>query len=230
MPPFQLVILRHGQSLYNLERRFTGWIDIELTAEGEEEARRAGRILAREGFSFDIAFTSFLKRAIATLWLVLEEMDLMWIPVEKAWQLNERHYGALQGKSRDDVARRFSEDQVARWRRGFNERPPLLSTDDPALLPSGRYKDLLFLPRGESLKDALARVIPYWEGNIAPVVRSGKRVLIVAHGNSLRALVKHLGGITDADIVRMEIPTGIPIVIELDEDLGFVRSFRLEDA
>ncbi len=230
MPPFQLVILRHGQSLYNLERRFTGWIDVELTAEGEEEARRAGRILVREGFSFDIAFTSFLKRAIATLWLVLEEMDLMWIPVEKAWQLNERHYGALQGENRDDVARRFGEDQVARWRRGFNERPPLLSTDDSELLPSGRYKDLPLLPRGESLKDALARVIPFWEANIAPEVRSGRRVLIVAHGNSLRALVKHLEGITDADIVRMDIPTGIPIVIELDEDLGFVRSYRLEDA
>ncbi len=218
----QLVLLRHGQSTWNLENRFTGWVDVDLTETGVHEARSAGALLQAEGFAFDVAFTSVLKRAIRTLWLVLDEMDLMWVPVERSWRLNERHYGALQGLDKAETAAKHGDAQVAIWRRSFEEPPPALDPGDERA--PGRDPRYAGLPAGdaplaESLKDTVARFLPYWNETIAPAVRSGKRVLIAAHGNSLRALVKHLDSISDEDIVDLNIPTGAPLVYDLDDDL-----------
>ena len=218
----QLVLLRHGESTWNLENRFTGWVDVDLTETGVREARAAGALLQAEGFVFDVAFTSVLKRAIRTLWLVLAEMDLMWVPVERSWRLNERHYGALQGLDKAETAAKHGDEQVHIWRRSFEEPPPSLEPGDerhPGRDP--RYAGLAErdLPLGESLKDTVARFLPYWNETIAPAVRSGKRVLIAAHGNSLRALVKHLDSVSDEDIVDLNIPTGAPLLYDLDDDL-----------
>jgi len=231
---YKLVLLRHGQSTFNRERRFTGWIDADLSPLGVDEARETGRILSQEGFTFDLAFTSVLKRAIKTLWLVLEEMDLCWVPVQKAWQLNERHYGALQGLDKEETVRKYGEDQVQMWRRGYDIRPPCLEQGGLGpgkvnLALDRRYASLSpsSLPLCESLKDTLERLLPFWEGAMAPAVRSGKRVIVAAHGNSIRALVKHLDRITDRDVVHLNIPTAVPLVYELDEELRPVRHYYL---
>lgn len=228
-----LVLLRHGQSTWNKENRFTGWTDVGLTEKGIEEARESGRVLLGEGYTFDVAYTSVLKRAIQTLWLALEEMDLMWIPVHRSWRLNERHYGALQGLNKAEMAAKHGEDQVKIWRRSYDIRPPALTTDDGRYPGSDpRYATLSEdeMPRTECLKDTVARFLPYWENEIAPAVERGERVLISAHGNSLRALVKHLDGISDEEIVGLNIPTGIPLVYELNDDLTPIRNFYLGDA
>lgn len=215
----QVVLLRHGESTWNQENRFTGWVDVDLTDKGREEAAQAGRTLAENGFAFDVAYTSVLKRAIRTLWIVLDVLDLMWVPVVRSWKLNERHYGALQGLNKAETARQHGEEQVKIWRRSFDIPPPPLEAGDPRN-PAGdpRYAGLrpADLPRTESLKDTIARVVPYWETAIAPAIRAGRQVIVTAHGNSLRALVKHLDGISDADIVELNIPTGIPLVYDLD--------------
>ncbi len=232
MASTRLVLLRHGESTWNMENRFTGWTDVDLSNKGEDEARQAGRILKQEGYGFDVAFTSVLKRAIKTLWIVLEEMDLMWIPVHRSWRLNERHYGALQGLNKAETAERFSEEQVHLWRRGYDVRPPALDRQDrryPGLDPRYRHVDPDDLPLTESLKDTVQRFLPYWHQEIAPVIREGQRILIAAHGNSLRALVKHLDRISDEDIVGLNIPTGIPLVYELDENLAPVNHAYLGD-
>jgi len=228
----KLVLLRHGQSVWNLENLFTGWTDVDLSEQGRAEAREAGRLLRAEGYGFDMAFTSVLKRAIRTLWIALDEMDLMWIPVERYWQLNERHYGALQGLNKAETTAKYGADQVQIWRRSYDIAPPPLRPEDerhPQYDP--RYDTLVpaELPATESLKDTLARVQPVWERAIAPRVRQGVRVLIVAHGNSLRALVKMLDGISDAAITELNIPTGIPLVYELDDDLRALRHWYLGD-
>ncbi|MEX2598644.1 MAG: 2,3-diphosphoglycerate-dependent phosphoglycerate mutase [Dehalococcoidia bacterium] len=218
----QIVLLRHGESTWNLENRFTGWTDVDLTDNGRQEARTAGQELLKEGFTFDVAYTSVLKRAIRTLWIALDEMDLMWLPVVRDWRLNERHYGALQGLNKAETAAEHGEDQVLIWRRSYDTPPPALEPGDERL-PSKdrRYANLTptELPLTESLKDTVARFMPYWEGTIAPDVRAGKRVLIVAHGNSLRALVKHLDQVSDKDIIDLNIPTGIPLLYDLDDNL-----------
>ncbi len=228
----KLVLLRHGESTWNRENRFTGWTDVDLTDRGVEEARRAGRELKAAGFGFDVAFTSLQKRAIRTLWLVLDEMDLMWIPVHRSWRLNERHYGALQGLNKAETAVKYGDDQVLRWRRSYHEPPPPVDESDdryPGADP--RYRDLSKseLPRSECLKDTVARVLPYWNDSIAPEIRAGRRVLIAAHGNSLRALVKYLDDISEQDIVSLNIPTGMPLVYELDEQLKPLKSEYLGD-
>jgi 2,3-bisphosphoglycerate-dependent phosphoglycerate mutase len=228
----RLVLLRHGESTWNQENRFTGWVDVGLTEKGIQEAIEAGRQLRKEGHVFDLAYTSVLKRAIKTLWLVLEEMDLMWIPVHRSWRLNERHYGALQGLNKAETAEKHGIEQTQIWRRSYDVRPPALTPDDeryPGRDP--RYADLSpdELPLTECLKDTVARFLPYWTDTIAPVVRSGKRVIISAHGNSLRALVKYLDHVSDQDIVGVNIPTGIPLVYELEDDLTPIRSFYLGD-
>jgi 2,3-bisphosphoglycerate-dependent phosphoglycerate mutase len=228
----KLVLLRHGESDWNRENRFTGWTDVDLSAAGVEEARRAGRALLENGFTFDVAYTSLLKRAIRTLWIVLDEMDLMWIPVHRSWRLNERHYGALQGLNKAETAARHGEDQVKLWRRSYDVRPPALEPSDPRFPGRDRrYADLSDqeLLRTECLKDTVERFLPYWHGAIAPAVRAGRRVLIAAHGNSLRALVKHLDGISDDAIVGLNIPTGVPLVYELDDELRPVRHEYLGD-
>jgi 2,3-bisphosphoglycerate-dependent phosphoglycerate mutase len=222
MPMPELVLLRHGESLWNQENRFTGWTDVDLTPKGAREAAEAARLLAGGGFSFDIAYTSLLKRAIRTLWIVLDGMDLMWIPVERSWRLNERHYGALQGLNKAETAARYGQQQVLAWRRSYAEPPPLLAPDDERSPGRDRrYAGLspAELPRGESLADTVARFLPYWHGTLAPQLRAGRRLLVAAHGNSLRALVKHLDGISDGEIVGLNIPTGIPLVYELDAEL-----------
>jgi 2,3-bisphosphoglycerate-dependent phosphoglycerate mutase len=228
----RLVVLRHGESAWNAENRFTGWTDVGLSEKGAQEAVRAGMRLAREGFTFDAAFTSMLKRAIKTLWIVLEEMDLMWIPVRHSWRLNERHYGALQGLNKAETAQKHGAEQVRIWRRSYDTAPPALDPDDPRWPGRDpRYADIApaDIPRTESLKDTIARFLPYWRESIAPVVAEGKRVIIAAHGNSLRGLVKHLDGISDADIPGVEIPTGVPLVYELDDnDLRPIRKYYLE--
>ena len=228
----QLVLLRHGQSTWNLENRFTGWTDVDLTPEGVAEAQRAARLLREEGFSFDEAYTSVLKRAIRTLWIVLDGMDLMWIPVTRDWRLNERHYGALQGLNKAETAAQHGDAQVKIWRRAYDIPPPPLALDDPRH-PSHdrRYASLSpsDLPLTESLKDTVARFLPYWHETIAPAITNGQRVLIAAHGNSLRALVKYLDNISNADIVELNIPTGIPLVYELDARLRPIRSYYLGD-
>lgn len=218
----KLVLVRHGQSAWNLENRFTGWIDVDITEAGREEARRGARLLLENGFDFDLCYTSVLKRAIRTLWIILDEMDRMWLPVMRSWRLNERHYGALQGLNKAETAKKHSDEQVFIWRRSFDVRPPALTPDDPRFPANDRrYAEIPRdqLPLTESLKDTIARVLPYWESEIAPRIREGKRVLIAAHGNSLRALVKHLDSISDAEIPKVEIPTGVPLVYELDETL-----------
>ena len=228
----KLVLLRHGESTWNKDNRFTGWTDVGLTEKGKEEAVQAGRLLAKEGFVFDVAFTSVLKRAIKTLWIALEEMDLMWIPVYNNWRLNERHYGALQGLNKAETVEKHGMEQVKIWRRSYDIPPPALTKDDeryPGKDP--RYTQLRpeEVPQTESLKDTVARFLPYWHETIAPVVRSEKRVIIAAHGNSLRALVKYLDQVPDAEIVGLNIPTGIPLVYELTDHLKPVRSYYLGD-
>ena len=222
----KLVLLRHGESVWNKENRFTGWTDVDLSDKGREEAVEAGRVLLREGFVFDVAFTSVLRRAIKTLWLALEEMDLMWIPIHHSWRLNERHYGALQGLNKAETAEKHGMEQVKIWRRSYDIQPPALTKDDeryPGKDP--RYAELKpdEVPRTEALKDTVARFLPYWHETIAPAVQEGRRVMIAAHGNSLRALVKYLDNVSDADIVGLNIPTGIPLVYELDDDLKPMR-------
>jgi 2,3-bisphosphoglycerate-dependent phosphoglycerate mutase len=229
----QLLLLRHGESTWNRENRFTGWTDVDLSPKGIDEAASAGRTLRERGFGFDVAYTSVLKRAIRTLWLALDELDLMWIPVHRSWRLNERHYGALQGLDKAETAVKFGEEQVRLWRRSYDIRPPALEPSDerhPGRDP--RYRKLApeELPLTECLKDTVARFLPYWHETIAPAVRAGERVLIVAHGNSLRALVKYLDQIGDRAIVGLNIPTGIPLVYELADDLKPIRSYYLGDA
>ena len=226
----KLVLLRHGESDWNRENRFTGWTDVDLSQKGVEEARAAGRLLKSGGYAFDLAFTSVLKRAIRTLWLALDELDRMWLPEVKDWRLNERHYGALQGLSKSEMAAKFGEQQVLVWRRSYDTPPPALAPEDPrSEARDPRYAGIA-VPRTECLKDTVARVVPYWEQAIAPQVRAGKRVLVAAHGNSLRALVKHLDNISDAAIMNENIPTGIPLVYELDDQLKPRRHYYLGDA
>jgi 2,3-bisphosphoglycerate-dependent phosphoglycerate mutase len=228
----KLVLLRHGESWWNKENRFTGWTDVDLTDHGREEARRAGQLLRAEGFVFDVAYTSVLKRAIKTLWIALEEMDLMWIPVHNSWRLNERHYGALQGLNKAETAAKFGEAQVLAWRRSYDVPPPALDRADPRS-PAGdpRYRGLAptEIPLTECLKDTVERFLPYWRETIAPAVRAGRRVIIAAHGNSLRALVKYLDGMSDEAIVKLNIPTAIPLVYELDDALSPLRHYYLGD-
>jgi len=229
----KIVLLRHGESVWNRENRFTGWADVGLTPQGLEEARQAGLLLDEARFAFDVAFTSVLKRAIKTLWTVLEEMDRMWIPVHHSWRLNERHYGALQGLNKAETAAKFGDAQVKIWRRAYDTPPPPLDDDDPRIeADDPRYADIdrRAFPRTECLKDTVARFLPYWHSAIAPTIRSGKSVIIAAHGNSLRALVKYLDGVPDADIVELNIPTGQPLVYELDRELRPIRSYYLGDA
>ncbi|MDR1978758.1 MAG: 2,3-diphosphoglycerate-dependent phosphoglycerate mutase [Synergistaceae bacterium] len=219
---YKVVLIRHGESEWNKENRFTGWTDVPLSEKGTAEAREAGKLLKREGFVFDLAFTSVLKRAVKTLWLTLEEMDLMWIPITHSWRLNERHYGALQGLNKAETAAKYGDEQVKIWRRSYDVRPPLLEKSDPrhpgkdpryASLSSGE------LPDGECLADTVARAIPYWESVIVPEIRAGKKVVIAAHGNSLRALVKYLDAISEKDILELNIPTGVPLLYELGADM-----------
>lgn len=227
---YKIVLLRHGESIWNKENRFTGWTDVDLSEKGKEEAQRAGEVLKAEGYTFDIAYTSVLKRAIRTLWIVLDVMDLMWIPVVRNWRLNERHYGALQGLNKAETAKQYGEEQVKIWRRSYDIQPPALEKSDPRYPGNDpRYKDLSEsdLPLTECLKDTVARFVPYWENTIAPMVKSGKRVLVTAHGNSLRALVKYLDNIPDDEIVELNIPTGIPLVYELDENLKPIKHYYL---
>ena len=228
----KIVLLRHGESTWNKENRFTGWVDVGLSDKGMQEAIEAGRTLKKKGYVFDVAYTSVLKRAIKTLWLSLEEMDLMYLPVINSWRLNERHYGALQGLNKVEMVEKHGIDQVQIWRRSYDVPPPALTRDDP-LFPGKdpRYADLTpeELPLTECLKDTVARFLPYWHKTIAPVVKEGKRVLIAAHGNSLRALVKYLDNIPDAVIPGLNIPTGIPLVYELNDDLTPIRNYYLGD-
>ncbi len=229
---YKIVLIRHGESQWNKENRFTGWYDVDLSDKGREEAKKGGQVLQKEGYGFDIAFTSVLKRAIRTLWLVLDEMDLMWIPVHRSWRLNERHYGGLQGLNKAETAAKHGEDQVLIWRRSFDIPPPELEASDPRSPGSDpRYADLdpLVLPHTESLKTTIVRVMPYWHDMIVPAIRSGKRVLVAAHGNSLRALVKYLDGISDEEIVGLNIPTGIPLIYELDQNLRPTNRYYLGD-
>lgn len=227
---YKIVLLRHGESTWNKENRFTGWTDVDLSEKGKEEAKKAGEVLKAEGYTFDIAYTSVLKRAIRTLWIVLDEMDLMWIPVIRNWRLNERHYGALQGLNKAETAKQYGEEQVKIWRRSYDIQPPALEKSDPRYPGRDpRYKELSEseLPLTECLKDTVARFVPYWENTIAPMVKSGKKVLVTAHGNSLRALVKYLDNIPDDEIVELNIPTGIPLVYELDENLKPIKHYYL---
>lgn len=227
-----LVLLRHGESTWNKENRFTGWTDVDLSPVGVEEARAAGRQMLADGYDFDLAYTSVLKRAIRTLWLALDEMDRMWIPVYKTWRLNERHYGALQGLNKLETVQKHGEDQVKIWRRSYSIRPPALAPNDSrAPQRDPRYADLKpeEIPLTECLKDTVERVLPYWADAVAPAIRSGRRVLIASHGNSLRALVKYLDNVSDDEIVGLNIPTGIPLVYELNDDLTSIRHFYLGD-
>ncbi len=229
---YKVVMVRHGESVWNKENRFTGWTDVDLSEKGVEEAKKAGRVLKENGYVFDVAFTSVLKRAINTLHIILAEMDLLWIPEYKHWRLNERHYGALQGLNKSEMAEKYGEEQVKIWRRSYDVPPPPLTKDDPRYPGfDPRYKDLKEeeIPLSESLKDTVARVLPYWNEVIAPTIKEGKRVIIAAHGNSLRALVKYLDNISDQDIVEVNIPTGIPLVYELDENLKPVNRYYLGD-
>ncbi|NLV25862.1 MAG: 2,3-diphosphoglycerate-dependent phosphoglycerate mutase [Methanomicrobiales archaeon] len=229
---YTLVLIRHGESLWNRENRFTGWRDIDLSPLGMEEARSAGKALREKGFEFDLAYTSVLKRAIRTLWLIQDEMDLMWMPVIRSWRLNERHYGALTGLNKTETAEKYGEEQVHIWRRSYDIQPPAFTPrdlDNPSY--HRRYDEIQrnLLPMTECLKDTVARFIPYWKEEIVPVVKSGKRVLITAHGNSIRALVKHLDSISDKDITELNIPTGIPLVYELDTSLQPIRHYYIGD-
>jgi 2,3-bisphosphoglycerate-dependent phosphoglycerate mutase len=228
----KLVLLRHGESQWNLENRFTGWTDVDLTANGQSEARVAGVLLQAEGYGFDIAYTSVLKRAIRTLWITLDAMDLMWLPVVHSWRLNERHYGALQGLNKAETAARFGEEQVMLWRRAYAVAPdPLPAGDVRSAVRDPRYRHLRpeEIPATECLKDTVARVVPFWKDSIAPAISRGRRVLVTAHGNSLRALVKHLDEVGDEEIVGLNIPTGRPLVYELDDGLRPIRHYYLGD-
>jgi len=228
----RLVLLRHGQSTWNLENRFTGWTDVDLTPLGHTEAHTAAKLLEDGGYTFDLAYTSVLKRAIRTLWVVLDDMDLMWIPVHRDWRLNERHYGALQGLNKAETAAKYGDDQVKIWRRSYATPPPALDLNDPRYPGADpRYASLQAtdVPVGESLADTVKRFLPAWHGAIAPLVARGQKVLVVAHGNSLRALVKYLDGVSDEAIVELNIPTGIPLVYELDGDLKPIRHYYLGD-
>ena len=230
---YQITLIRHGESAWNKENRFTGWTDVPLSDKGIEEARSAGRLLKAEGFNFDLAFTSVLKRAIKTLWLTLEEMDLMWIPVKHSWKLNERHYGALQGLNKADTAAKYGDDQVKIWRRSYDIRPPMLEqTDERFPGKDPRYANLKpsELPAGECLADTVARVVPYWQEVIVPEILAGHKIIIAAHGNSLRALVKYLDNISDKDILELNIPTGVPLVYDLDKDMKPISHRYLGDA
>jgi 2,3-bisphosphoglycerate-dependent phosphoglycerate mutase len=229
---YKVVLLRHGESIWNKENLFTGWTDVDLSEKGREEARHAGLMLKEQGYSFDLAFTSVLKRAIRTLWIALDEMDLMWIPVERDWRLNERHYGALQGLNKAETAAKYGTDQVKIWRRSYDIRPPALEEADPRYPgKERRYSSLTReqLPLTECLKDTVERFLPCWHEVIAPSIRSGKQVLIAAHGNSLRALVKYLQDVPEQEIVDLNIPTGVPLVEELDDDLKSIRHYYLGD-
>jgi 2,3-bisphosphoglycerate-dependent phosphoglycerate mutase len=228
----KLVLIRHGESTWNKENRFTGWTDVDLSDKGRQEALEGGQVLKAEGYTFDVAYTSVLKRAIRTLWTVLDEMELMWIPVYRSWRLNERHYGALQGLNKAETAAKFGEDQVKIWRRSYDIPPPPLTADDerfPGRDP--RYRELSAeeLPLTECLKDTVARFLPLWHETIAPAIKGGKKVLIAAHGNSLRALVKYLDNIPESEIVELNIPTGMPLVYELDDDLKPLKRYYLGD-
>jgi len=227
----RLVLVRHGQSMWNLENRFTGWTDVDLTNLGIEEAAEAAKLLKEAGFVFDRVYTSLLKRSIRTTWIILDNMDLMWVPVDKSWVLNERHYGALQGMDKKEVMRNYGEEQVQKWRRGFEVRPPELSTSDPRHpMYDARYSDLgKKLPNTESLHDTLNRVLEYWESTIRPMIEADKQVMICAHGNSLRALMKYIENISDEDIARVNMPTGIPLVYELDETMHAQKRYYLGD-
>ena len=228
----KIVLLRHGESIWNKENLFTGWYDVDLSDQGKVEAKRAGELLKAEGFTFDVAFTSVLKRAIRTLLFALDELDLLWIPVTKSWKLNERHYGALQGLNKAQTAAKYGDEQVLVWRRSYDTPPPPLEESDPRYPGADpRYAGLskAEIPKTECLKDTVARVLPFWNETIAPAIKSGRKVIIAAHGNSLRALVKYLDGISDEDIVGLNIPTGIPLVYELDESLKPIRSYYLGD-
>jgi 2,3-bisphosphoglycerate-dependent phosphoglycerate mutase len=228
----KLVLLRHGESVWNKENRFTGWTDVDLSPKGASEAKLAGQTLKEQGYTFDIAYTSVLKRAIRTLWSVLDELDLMWIPVERSWRLNERHYGALQGLNKKETAQQHGDDQVLIWRRSYDIPPPALEESDERFPGSEpRYQGLSKeeLPLTECLKDTVERFLPYWHKTIAPTIQSGKKVVITAHGNSLRALVKYLDGVSDEDIVKLNIPTGIPLVYELDDNLKPIKNYYLGD-
>ncbi len=229
----KLVLIRHGESTWNLENRFTGWTDVELTPTGVAQAKSAGRLLKAEGYEFDIAYTSVLKRAIHTLNLCLDEMERSWLPVVKDWRLNERHYGGLQGLNKADMAKQYGDEQVLIWRRSYDTPPPALDADDPRSERSDlRYAKLRpeQIPLTECLKDTVARVMPFWNDTLAPAIRGGQRVVIAAHGNSIRAMVKYLDQIPDADIVHLNIPNGIPLVYELDKDLQPIKSYYLGDA
>jgi len=229
----KLVLVRHGESTWNLENRFTGWTDVELTPTGVAQAQEAGRLLKAAGFEFDLALTSVLKRAIWTLWHTLDQMDRTWVPVVNSWRLNERHYGALQGLNKAETAKKFGDEQVLIWRRSYDTPPPVLAADDPRCERSDpRYAKLdpADVPLTECLKDTVARVMPFWNETVAPAVRAGQRLVIAAHGNSIRAIVKYLDGISDEAIVNLNIPNGIPLVYELDADLKPIRSYYLGDA
>ena len=228
----KLVLIRHGESTWNLENRFTGWTDVDLTATGVEQAKNAGRLLKAEGYEFDLAYTSVLKRATRTLWHTLDEMDRTWVPVQHTWRLNERHYGALQGLNKGDMAKQYGDAQVLVWRRSYDTPPPALEATDPRSERGDiRYAglDANDVPLTECLKDTVARVLPFWNESIAPTIRSGKRVVIAAHGNSIRALVKYLDDISESDIVGLNIPNGIPLVYELDDNLKPIRHYYLGD-
>jgi 2,3-bisphosphoglycerate-dependent phosphoglycerate mutase len=232
MDMYKVVLLRHGESTWNKENRFTGWTDVDLNEKGIEEAKASGKILKEEGFDFDIAYTSVLKRALRTLWLCLEGMDRLWIPVEKNWRLNERHYGALQGLNKAETAEKHGEEQVLIWRRSYDIPPPALEKTDerfPGNFPAYKDVDEADLPTTESLKLTVDRFLPFWFDTIAPTIKSGKKVLIAAHGNSLRALVKYLDNVSEEDIIRLNIPTGVPLVYELDEDLKPIKHYYLGD-
>ena len=229
----KLVLLRHGESIWNRENRFTGWSDIDLSEKGVFEAKRAGQTLKEKGYSFDVAFTSVLKRAIRTLWIVLDELDLMWIPVHVSWSLNERHYGALQGLNKAETTKRFGDEQVLLWRRSYEVRPPSLKKTDagyPGNDPRYNHLDEKDIPVTECLKDTVNRFLPYWKEMIVPEIRAGKRIIISAHGNSLRALIKHLDNVSAEDIIHLNIPTGIPLVYELDDGLRPIKNDYLGDS
>lgn len=230
---YKIVLMRHGESTWNLDNRFTGWTDVDLTEKGRAEARHAGQLLKDAGLSFDLAYTSVLKRAIRTLWITLDEMDLMWLPIQHDWRLNERHYGALQGLNKAETAATYGDEQVLVWRRSYDTPPPPLEQNDTR----NAYNDPQYagqpqsqIPRTECLKDTVARVMPAWEDSIAPAIRAGKRIIISAHGNSLRALIKSLDGISDNDIVGLNVPNGQPLVYELDADLKPIKSYYLGDS
>lgn len=226
----KLVLLRHGESIWNKENKFTGWVDVDLSELGVEEAKKAAQVLKKEGYTFNLAYTNVLKRCIKTLWIVLEEMDLMWVPVFKSWRLNERHYGALQGLNKSEMAAKYGEEQVLKWRRSYSIRPPPLKKTD-AMYPGNdpKYRDLAKkdIPLTECLKDTVARTVPYWKKEIAPSLKKGKRVLIVASGNSSRALIKHIDKISDDEIVSLNIPTGIPLVYEFNKNLKPIKHYYL---